>query len=141
MLSPIKLLLVEDNPGDSDLIKITLARSKLKMTFDLVVDGTEAMAFLRGEGPYANKEKPDLILLDLNLPKMDGREVLAEIRKDSRLKSIPVVVLTSSDAERDIALSYEMGANCYVLKPVGFKEFQEIVHAIEGFWFTVVRLP
>jgi CheY-like chemotaxis protein len=138
---PIHVLLVEDNPGDADLVRETLEASKIRIAIDVVVDGTEALAYLLRQGAYAAATLPDLILLDLNLPRMGGREVLAEIKRHPALRSIPVVVLTSSDLEQDISKSYELGANCYVTKPVGLQAFQSIVRAVEGFWFTVVRLP
>jgi CheY-like chemotaxis protein len=135
------VLLVEDNPGDADLTAETLATSKIHIEIDVVIDGVEALAYLLKQGAYPNARTPDLVLLDLNLPKMGGREVLAEIKRHPSLRSIPVVVLTSSDAEQDIAKSYELGANCYVTKPVGLQAFQSIVRAVEGFWFSVVKLP
>lgn len=141
MFSPIRVLLIEDNPGDADLTRETLLDSKLLVNIDVVSDGTKVLDFLLHRPPYAGAHTPDLILLDLNLPKMDGREVLAEIKRHDELRVIPVVVLTSSDAEQDIVKSYELGASCYVTKPVGLQSFQDIVHAIERFWFTVARLP
>ncbi len=141
MTHPIHVLLVEDNPGDAELTRETLASSKVHITIEVVVDGVEALAYLLRQGVHAQAPPPDLILLDLNLPKMGGREVLAEIKRHPSLRSIPVVVLTSSDAEQDISRSYELGANCYVTKPVGLGAFQSIVRAVEGFWFTVVKLP
>ena len=141
MTQPIHVLLVEDNPGDADLTRETLATSKIRIHISVVVDGTEAIAFLLRQPPFAQAPTPDLILLDLNLPRMGGREVLAEIKSHPALRSIPVVVLTSSDAEQDIAGSYQLGANCYVTKPVGLDAFQSIVRSVEGFWFTVVKLP
>jgi CheY-like chemotaxis protein len=138
---PIHVLLVEDNPGDADLTRETLETSKIRITISVVVDGTEALAYLLRRAPYTAAHQPDLILLDLNLPKMGGREVLAEIKRHPALRAIPVVVLTSSDAEQDISKSYELGANCYVTKPVGLDAFQNIVRSVEGFWFTVVKLP
>ena len=136
-----RVLLIEDNPGDADLTRETLATSKISIQISVVVDGVEALAFLLRQPPYETAPTPDLILLDLNLPKMGGREVLAEIKRHPSLRSIPVVVLTSSDAEQDISKSYQLGANCYVTKPVGLQAFQSIVRSVEGFWFTVVRLP
>ncbi len=141
MHQPIHVLLVEDNPGDADLTRETLETSKIRITISVVVDGTEALAYLLRRAPYTAAQQPDLILLDLNLPKMGGREVLAEIKRHPGLRAIPVVVLTSSDAEQDISKSYELGANCYVTKPVGLDAFQNIVRSVEGFWFTVVKLP
>lgn len=141
MPNPIHVLLVEDNPGDAHLIMETLASSKIHLEISVVVDGAQAMACLLKQGPYAQARTPDLVLLDLNLPRMGGREVLAEMRRAPALRSIPVVVLTSSDAAQDISHSYELGANCYITKPVGLQAFQSIVRAVEGFWFTVVKLP
>jgi CheY-like chemotaxis protein len=141
MNKPIRVLLVEDNPGDADLTRETLEAGKLKLQIDVVVDGAEAVDFLLRRGRYTHVELPDLVVLDLNLPKLDGRQVLEEIRKDAAAAMVPVVVLTSSDAERDVARSYQLGANCYVTKPVDLAAFQSIVRSIEGFWFTVVKLP
>jgi CheY-like chemotaxis protein len=141
MNSPIRVLLVEDNPGDADLTRETLQDGKLMMHIDVVSDGVQAVDFLLRRPPFDTALAPDLILLDLNLPKMGGREVLAEIKRHEALRVIPVVVLTSSEADQDVAKSYELGANCYVTKPVGLEAFQSIVHAIESFWFTVVKLP
>lgn len=141
MTAPIRVLLVEDNPGDADLTRETLQDSKLHLQIDVVVDGAQALDFLHGRPPFTWAQPPDLMLLDLNLPKLGGREVLAEIKQQEGLRKIPVVVLTSSEAEQDIVKSYELGASCYVTKPVGLAQFQSIVHAIENFWFTVVRLP
>jgi CheY-like chemotaxis protein len=141
MTEAIRVLLVEDNPGDADLTRETLEASKLFLEISTVSDGLEALDFLHRRGAHARAELPDLIVLDLNLPKLDGQQVLAEIRKDERLRALPVVVLTSSDAERDIVQSYKLGANCYVTKPVDLAAFQSIVKAIEGFWFTIVKLP
>jgi len=140
-MRPIRLLLVEDNPGDADLTLETLESGRLRLETAVVTDGEAAVAYLLRQPPYANVARPDLILLDLNLPKLDGRQVLAEIRRHDETRRIPVVVLTSSDAERDIVASYELGANCYVTKPVDLADFQAIVRSVEGFWFTVVKLP
>ncbi|MDJ0737691.1 MAG: response regulator [Nostocaceae cyanobacterium] len=137
----IELLLVEDNPGDVQLTQIALEDSKISVNLNVVEDGVEAMAFLRKEGKYANMPYPDIILLDLNLPKKDGREVLAEIKADNILKRIPVVVLTTSQAEGDILKAYNLSANCYITKPVDFDQFVKIVQSIESFWFTIVKLP
>jgi two-component system response regulator len=139
--APIEILLVEDNPGDAELTREALAESKVLIRLHVVRDGVEALAFLRRDGRYAGMPKPDLILLDLNLPRKDGRAVLAEIKQDPALRPIPVVVLTSSHAERDIARAYELNANCYVTKPVDLEQFLTIVHSIEQFWLTVVKLP
>jgi CheY-like chemotaxis protein len=141
MTGPIHVLLVEDNPGDADLIKETLEMGKVHLQTSAVTDGTEALAYLRRQPPFAGAEPPDLILLDLNLPRMSGRELLAEIKHDPVLRVIPVVILTSSDAEQDIVKSYQLGANCYVTKPVGLEAFQSIVRSVEHFWLTVVKLP
>lgn len=141
MTRPIHVLLVEDNPGDADLTKETLEAGKLHVDIRVVVDGAEALDYLLKKPPYAGVGSPELILLDLNLPKLDGSGVLAEINKHEELRRIPVVILTSSDAEEDIVKSYQLGANCYVTKPVGLGAFQKIVESVEQFWFTVVRLP
>jgi len=140
-VTPIEILLVEDNPGDVDLTKEALDHSKMINNLHLVGDGVEALAFLRKEGKYANAAHPDLILLDLNLPKKDGREVLAVIKEDPALRRIPVVVLTTSDAEQDILKAYSLHANCYITKPVDVEKFVLVVKAIEDFWFAVVKLP
>jgi two-component system, chemotaxis family, response regulator Rcp1 len=138
---PVEILLVEDNPGDVRLTREALRDSKVLSTLAVVRDGEEALAYLRREPPFAAVPRPDLILLDLNLPRRDGREVLASVKADPALRSIPVVILTSSDAERDIARAYELNANCYITKPVDLDQFTTVVRAIEDFWFTVVRLP
>jgi len=138
---PVELLLVEDNPGDARLTQEALRDGKVYNKLTVVPDGVEAMAYLRREGRYAGARQPDLILLDLNLPKKDGREVLQEIKADERLRRIPVVVLTSSNAEQDVLKSYGLHANCYVTKPVDLDQFMGAVKAIENFWLTVVTLP
>ena len=138
---PVEILLVEDNPGDVDLTRETLLDSKLLNHMSVVNNGVEAMAYLRREGKHAAATRPDLILLDLNLPKKDGREVLAEIKADERLRRIPVVVLTTSSAEKDILQTYDLHANCYITKPVNLDQFSAVVRAIEEFWFTIVKLP
>lgn len=138
---PIEILLVEDNPGDVRLTIEALKEGKVANKIYVAADGIEALAFLRREGKYENAPKPDLILLDLNLPKKNGREVLAEIKMDSRLKRIPVVILTSSQAEKDIVTTYNLHANCYITKPVDFGQFIDVVKSIENFWFTIVKLP
>lgn len=138
---PLQVLLVEDDPGDVELTKEALKRSKLLIDLNVVNDGEEAIAYLRQEGEYAEAPRPSLILLDLNLPGMNGREVLQEIKNDNRLRLIPVVVLTTSDSQKDILNSYELGGNCYITKPLGLKDFMKIVQSIEAFWFTVVKLP
>lgn len=141
MPHPIHVLLVEDNPGDADLTRETLESSKVSVRISLAVDGADALSMLMREPPYQELTAPDLILLDLNLPKVGGQEVLAVIKQQPQLRGIPVVILTSSDAEKDVARSYELGASCYVTKPVDLEAFQSIVQAVEGFWFTVVKLP
>jgi two-component system response regulator len=140
-LEPLEILLVEDDPADVELTQEALADSKLMTNMNVTRDGEEAMSYLRKEGPYQDAKTPDLILLDLNMPKKDGREVLNEIKADDSLKTIPIVVLTTSESEEDILRSYNLGANCYVTKPVGLAEFMKVVDSIEGFWFTVVKLP
>ena len=140
-LRPAQILLVEDNPGDARLTMEALREGKLRNNLYHVKDGVEAMAFLKREEPFAAAPMPDLILLDLNLPRKDGREVLNEIRQDRRLELIPVVVLTTSEAEQDIVKSYRLHANCYVTKPVDLEKFLAIIHTIENFWLTVVALP
>jgi two-component system, chemotaxis family, response regulator Rcp1 len=137
----IEILLVEDNPGDVRLTKEALKDGKVLNNLNVVADGVEAMAFLRKEGKYADAPTPELILLDLNLPKKDGREVLSEIKNQQDLKRIPVVILTSSAAEQDIVKSYNLHANCYITKPVDLDKFIHVVRTIEQFWLTVVKLP
>jgi two-component system, chemotaxis family, response regulator Rcp1 len=139
--SIVEILLVEDNPGDVRLTREALAEGKVRNNLSVVHDGIEALAFLRREGRYAKAPAPDLILLDLNMPKKDGREVLAEIKTDKQLKAIPVVILTTSAAERDILKSYQLHANSYITKPVDLAQFIEVIRSIEEFWFTIVRLP
>jgi len=141
MYRAIEILLVEDNPGDVRLTEEALKDGKILNNLNVVSDGSAAMAFLRREGGYATAPRPELILLDLNLPKKDGREVLAEIKKDEDLKCIPVVILTSSAAEQDIVKSYSLHANCYITKPVDLDQFIGVVKSIEHFWLSVVRLP
>jgi CheY-like chemotaxis protein len=140
-MRPIEILLVEDNPGDADLALEALASGKVRNTLHHVTDGLAAMAFLRCQGKYARVPRPDLILLDLNMPKKDGREVLAEIKSDADLKRIPVVILTTSKAEEDILKSYNLHANCFITKPIDLHQFIKVVQAIEEFWFTIVKLP
>jgi CheY-like chemotaxis protein len=135
------VLLVEDNPGDVRLTKEALKEGKLLNQVTVVGDGVEALSFLRRQGKYGGAPQPDLILLDLNLPKKDGRQVLAEIKADPGLKRIPVVVLTTSSAEEDILKTYDLHANCYVTKPVDLEQFMRVVKSIEDFWVTVVKLP
>jgi chemotaxis family two-component system response regulator Rcp1 len=138
---PIEILLVEDNLGDVRLTVEALKDAKVHNNLHVAEDGVEAMAFLRREGKYADAPRPDLILLDLNLPKKDGREVLAEIKEDPDLRRIPVVILTVSRAEEDILRSYDLHANCYITKPVNLDQFLKVVKSTEEFWFTIVKLP
>ncbi len=138
---PIDILLVEDNPGDVRLTKEALRDAKVLNEIYVARDGVEAMDFLNRQGNFKQVPIPDLILLDLNLPKKDGREVLAEVKSDPKLKRIPIVVLTTSKADEDIVRSYSLHANAYITKPVDLNRFAEIIHALEEFWFTVVRLP
>lgn len=138
---PIDVLLVEDDPGDVDLTKESLEEAKVRVSLNVVEDGESALEYLRQEGRYTDATRPDIILLDLNLPGKDGREVLAEIKSDSDLKQIPVVILTTSDAEMDIIKTYDLGASCYITKPVGLGQFTEVVKQINSFWFTIVKLP
>ncbi|GLI33619.1 response regulator [Desulforhabdus amnigena] len=140
-IKPVEILLVEDNPGDVRLTIEGLKEGKVKNNLYVVEDGVEALAFLRKEGKYADAVRPDLILLDLNLPKKDGREVLTEIKSDEDLRHIPVVVLTTSKAEQDILKAYSLHANCYITKPVDLDQFISVVESIEDFWFTIVKLP
>ena len=141
MAKIIKILLVEDNPADADLTREELEACKLPHVMDVAPDGVEAMAYLRKEGKYAEAPRPDIVLLDLNLPLKDGCEVLADIKADPALRSIPVIILTSSDAEKDVAKSYDLQASAYVTKPVDLTGFGNIVNAIKSFWFSVVRFP
>jgi len=138
---PIEILLVEDNPGDADLAREALETSKLYNSLHVVGDGEEAMAFLNSQGEYADAPHPDLILLDLNLPRKDGREVLEEIKADENLRRIPVVVLTTSTDEQDVLKSYNLHANCYISKPIDLEQFTQVVQSIQDFWFSIVVLP
>jgi two-component system, chemotaxis family, response regulator Rcp1 len=138
---PIEILLVEDNPGDVRLTIEALKEAKVRNHLSVAKDGVEALAFLHREGSYAAAARPDLILLDLNLPRKDGREVLAEIKADASLRAIPVVILTTSQADQDILRSYELHANCYITKPVDLDQFITVVKSIEDFWLTIVTLP
>ncbi len=138
---PIEMLLVEDSPADVDLTREALIDAKVRNNLSVVSDGVEALAFLRREGKHADAPHPDLILLDLNLPKKDGREVLADIKQDEELRRIPVVILTTSEAEQDIVRSYDLHANCYVTKPVDLDRFLTVVKSIEDFWLAIVKLP
>ena len=139
--NPIDILLVEDNPGDVRLTKEALREGKVYSNLHTVKDGVEAMEYLRREGKYKEAPRPDIILLDLNLPRKDGREVLEEIKSDDKLKRIPVVVLTTSKAEEDVLRTYNLHANCYVTKPVDLEKFMVVVKTIDIFWLTVVTLP
>ncbi len=138
---PVEILLVEDNPGDARLAMEVLKEAKVRNSIHWTKDGVEALAFLRREKPYEDVPRPDVILLDLNLPRKDGREVLAEIKKDERLMRIPVVVLTISKDEEDIFRTYNLHANCYVTKPLDLDQFVKVVKSIEDFWLTIVKLP
>jgi len=140
-MKPIEILLVEDNPGDARLTREALSTSKVRNNLHRASDGEEAMRFLRHEGGFAEVPTPDLILLDLNLPRRDGREVLEDIKNDPALKHIPVVILTSSQAEEDILRSYRLHANCFITKPVDLEQLTRVVQGIEQFWFTLVKLP
>jgi len=141
IVNPIEVLLVEDSPADVRLTKEALKEEKLHITLQVVTDGVEAMRYLRQEGKYAQAVRPDLILLDLNLPKKDGREVLKEIKGDENLRSIPVVILTTSKSEVDIIKAYDLHANCYITKPLDLNQFSMVVKSIENFWLTIVKLP
>ena len=138
---PVEILLVEDNPGDVRLAREGLSECKIRNNLHVVDDGVKAMAFLRRRDEYAKAPRPDIVLLDLNLPRKDGREVLREVKEDESLRTIPVVVLTTSKAEEDILKSYSLHANCYVTKPMGLQQFLDVVRSIEDFWFTIVKLP
>ena len=138
---PIEILLVEDNPGDVRLTIEALKEGKVRNSLNVARDGVEAVAYLRREGPHAQAVRPDLILLDLNLPRKDGREVLAELKADERLRRIPVVILTTSRDERDVLRAYDLHANCYITKPVDLDQFIAVVQSIETFWLTIVTLP
>lgn len=138
---PIEMLLVEDNEADIRLTQIALQQAKLENRLHVVRDGEQALAFLKREGEYADAVRPDLLLLDLNLPKVSGAEVLKEIRENPQLKTLPVVILTTSDADKDIYESYELHANCYITKPVDLRKFMGVVEMIEDFWARVANLP
>jgi two-component system, chemotaxis family, response regulator Rcp1 len=137
----LELLLVEDSPGDVRLTQEAFRAANMAVHMDVATDGVEAMAFLRHEQAYIAAPRPDLILLDLNMPRMDGREVLAQIKKDDRLRTIPIVILTTSDSEDDIAKSYQLHANCYLCKPVQLAAFENLVQSVYDFWLTKARLP
>jgi two-component system, chemotaxis family, response regulator Rcp1 len=141
MKKEIHILLIEDNEGDIVLTIEALKEARIANTIDVVRDGEKAMQFLRKEGEFSNASTPDLILLDINLPKIDGKEVLANVKNSETLKVIPVVMLTTSDSEKDIFDSYHNHANCYITKPVGFQSFIEVIHTIKEFWITIVQLP
>lgn len=145
MLQPraqkFEILLVEDNPGDAFLTREALREGRFAHRLSVVEDGEEAMHFLRKQGKYEDAPRPDLILLDLNLPKMDGRELLAEIKEDTQLRHIPVIVLTTSDARQDVWGAYKLHANCYLTKPIEMDDFLQKVRSVEDFWLTVVKLP
>jgi CheY-like chemotaxis protein len=138
---PVEILLVEDNLGDIRLTRETLKEGKVRNNLHVSVDGVEALKFLKQEGEYQDAPRPDLILLDLNMPRMDGRELLERIKRDDDLKRIPVVIMTTSEAEEDIVKSYNLHANCYITKPVGLDQFIQVVKMIEDFWVTIVKLP
>lgn len=138
---PIEILLVEDNPADVRLTQEALREGKVRNNLHVARDGVEALEFLRRQGKFAGAPRPDLVLLDLNLPRKDGREVLAQVKDDNELKTIPIVVLTTSSAEIDILRSYSLHANCYITKPVDLEQFVKVVRTIDDFWLTVVRLP
>lgn len=138
---PIDILLVEDNPGDVRLIEEALKDSKISNSLSRVEDGEEALAYLRKEGKYKDVKKPDLVLLDLDLPNLDGREALEVIKKDPELRRIPIIILTVSQSEQDVLETYNLQANAYVIKPIDLDQFIKVIHSIEDFWFTIVKLP
>ncbi len=140
-VNPIHVLLVEDSPGDMRLTREAFRDANAAITLHVSADGVDAMAFLRREGTHAHAPRPDLILLDLNLPRMDGRQVLAEVKGDDMLKTIPTIILTTSDAEADVLLSYQLQANSYLRKPVQLEKFEELVRSIDDFWLQHARLP
>jgi CheY-like chemotaxis protein len=137
----IEILIVDDDKGDIDLTMEVLETSKMKLNISTVYDGVQCLEYLRKAGEYKNAKTPDLILLDLNMPRKDGRQTLAEIKTDPELRKIPVVILTTSSADEDVIRTYTDGANCYITKPVGLDQLQKVVRLIESFWFTVVKLP
>jgi two-component system, chemotaxis family, response regulator Rcp1 len=140
-MNPVNLLLIEDNPGDIKLIQETLKENRFLAELTVITDGEEALNFLKRRGEYEFEQHPDLILLDLNLPKLNGQEILSEIKKDEELKRIPVIVLTSSTEEKDIYRSYNLNANCYITKRVDLDNFIKVIRSIENFWLTIVKLP
>jgi CheY-like chemotaxis protein len=136
-----RILLMEDDAGDAEIIREAFRDARVGLTIDHVPDGEKGMSYLRREGVYAGAGRPDLILLDLNMPLKDGREVLSELKSDAGLRAIPVLVLSTSDADRDIAASYGLGANCYLKKPLGLDDFTEVIKSVEHFWLTMAKLP
>jgi len=138
---PIEILLVEDSPGDVRLTQEVFREGRVRNNLNVVGDGVQALAFLRRQEPYPQAPCPDLILLDLNLPKKDGRSVLEEIKADEKLRRIPIVILTTSNAEEDIVKAYDLHANCYISKPIDLEQFIQVVKSIEQFWLTIVKLP
>ncbi len=138
---PVEILLVEDNEGDVGLIEEVFEEAKIRNNIHVAEDGEEAMLYLHGKGKFSGSPRPDIIILDLNLPKKDGREVLREIKEDNNLKNIPVVILTTSNAEKDILRAYDLHANAYITKPLDFDQFIKVVESIENFWLEIVRLP
>jgi chemotaxis family two-component system response regulator Rcp1 len=141
LVKPIEILLVEDSPGDVELTREALESCKLHNRLHVVGDGEKAMAFLRRQDPYADAPRPDLMLLDLNLPRKDGREVLTEVKSDEDLKRLPVIILTSSRAEEDVLRTYNLHANCYITKPIDVDQFFKVLRSIESFWLSIVVLP
>jgi CheY-like chemotaxis protein len=139
--SAVRILLMEDDPGDVELIREALRDSKLRLAIEHVPNGEEGMRYLRREAPYTKAGRPDIVLLDLNMPRMDGREVLEAVKGDRGLRSIPVIILTTSDAETDILASYDQGANCYLKKPLGLSDFFHVIKSVEDFWLSLVKLP
>lgn len=140
-MRPVEILLVEDNIGDVELTREAFREGKIERHLNVVGDGEDALAYLRREGRYAGATRPDIILLDLNLPRMDGREVLAVVKADAALREIPIVVLTTSRAEQDVRTSYALHANCYIAKPIDLDQFTAVVQSIDEFWLTIARLP
>jgi len=141
MKKDVEILLIEDDAGDIELTKKALQSAKMSVDLHVVQDGDAALKYLRRQDPYSDATRPDLVLLDLNLPKKDGHEVLREIKGDAALRSIPVIILTTSESDYDIAKCYDIGANCYLVKPLGFEAFIKVVHEIDDFWFSLVKLP
>lgn len=137
----LEVLLIEDDAADAELTRKTLEKGKVLLNLNIVTDGEKAMQYLHRQGPYIDAARPDLVLLDLNMPRKDGREVLREMKADADLRSVPVVIVTTSSADEDILKTYGLGANCYVTKPIGLDQFTNVVKAIEDFWFTIVKLP